>query len=240
METLPEKFDTVINLAGATLNRAWTAAYKRELTDSRVETTRKLREAAERRGATAFISASGAGYYGERGAEPCTEDMPAGYDFLATLCVEWEAAAQSDKLRVALIRTAMVMHPDGGALKVMIPIFRWCLGGRLGTGRQYWSWIHRDYIFALENDVRGPINGAAPSPVTNGEFTRILAETLHRPVSLPVPKLALRALYGERSDMLLHGQRLNAERVLKLGFQFRYPDLPAALDAGINTSNRTK
>jgi uncharacterized protein (TIGR01777 family) len=238
LETLPGKFDAVVNLAGATLNRPWTEAYKRELTNSRVETTRKLREAAEQRGATEFISASGAGYYGERGAEPCTEDMPPGYDFLATLSVEWEAAAQSNKLRVVVIRTAMVMHRDGGALKVMVPIFRWCLGGRLGNGRHYWSWIHRDdiialYAFALENDIRGPINGAAPNPVTNREFTRILAETLHRPVSLPVPRIALRTLYGERADMLLHGQRLSAGHVLKLGFQFKYPDLAGALQAAL-------
>lgn len=239
LETLPEQFDAAINLAGATLDHPWTETYKKKIIDSRVSTTIKLREACERRGAAALISGSAIGYYGERGTEDCTEDTPPGHDFLAKVCIEWEAAAQSSKLRVACVRTGLVMHRSGGALKAMIPIFKWCLGGRLGSGRGYWSWIHLDdiagiFAFALENDVRGPLNGASPNPVTNREFTRVLAKALSRPVSLPVPELALRILYGEKADMLLHRQKVLPKHTQQAGFQFKYPQLPAALQAALS------
>lgn len=238
LETLPAKFEGVINLAGATLDKRWTAARKREILDSRVEVTRTLSEAAAARGARAFVSGSAIGYYGERGDEPCTEETAPGSDFLADVCVKWEQAAQRDDLRVAMVRTGLVVHRSGGALAVMLPLFRWLLGGRLGNGRQYWSWVHVDdivalFTFALENDVSGPLNGAAPNPVTNREFTRALAKAVHRPVSLPVPSFSLRLLYGEMADMLLHGQKVLPERTTSLGFEFKYTQLDKALHAAL-------
>lgn len=238
LETLPAKFEGVINLAGATLDKRWTAARKREILDSRVEVTRTLSEAAAARGARAFVSGSAIGYYGERGDEPCTEETAPGSDFLAEVCVKWEQAAKRDGLRVALVRTGLVVHRSGGALAVMLPLFRWLLGGRLGNGRQYWSWVHVDdivalFTFALENDVSGPLNGAAPNPVTNREFTRALAKAVHRPVSLPVPSFSLRLLYGEMADMLLHGQKVLPERTTSLGFEFKYTQLDNALHAAL-------
>lgn len=238
LDALPDSFDAVINLAGASLDQRWTKAYKKILVDSRVDTTRSLREAAEERGAKAFVSCSAIGYYGERGAEELTEDSGPGDDFLADICVKWEAAAASEKLRVALIRTGIVLHHSGGALATMLPLFRWFLGGRLGSGRQYWSWIHLDdivalFTWALENDVRGAINGAAPNPVTNREFTRVLARAVHRPVSLPVPGFSLRLLYGEMADMLLNGQRVLPKRATESGFQFQHTELPQALKSAM-------
>lgn len=238
LETLPAKFEGVINLAGATLDKRWTAARKREILDSRVELTGALSAAAARHGASVFVSGSAIGYYGERGDEPCTEETAPGSDFLADVCVKWEQAAQRDDLRVALVRTGLVLHRSGGALAVMLPLFRWLLGGRLGNGRQYWSWVHVDdivalFTFALENDVSGPLNGAAPNPVTNREFTRALAKAVHRPVSLPVPSFSLRLLYGEMADMLLHGQKVLPERTTSLGFEFKYTQLDNALHAAL-------
>jgi uncharacterized protein len=239
LETLPDKFDAAINLSGATLDHPWSEEYKRKIIDSRVKTTETLRKACEQRGAKALISGSAIGYYGERGAEECTEDTPPGHDFLAKVCIEWEAAAQSAELRVACVRTGLVMHHSGGALKAMIPIFKWCLGGRLGSGRGYWSWVHLHdiagiFAFALDNEVSGPLNGAAPNPVTNREFTRELAAALDRPASLPVPEFALRLLYGEKADMLLHRQKAVPKRTLAAGYEFKYPELPGALKAALN------
>jgi uncharacterized protein (TIGR01777 family) len=239
LDDLPESFDAAVNLAGATLDHHWSEDYKKKIIDSRVKTTTKLREACEQRGAIALISGSAIGYYGERGTEVCTEDTPSGHDFLAKVCIEWEAAAQSDKLRVVCVRTGLVMHRSGGALKAMIPIFKWCLGGRLGNGRGYWSWVHLDdivgiFAFALENGVNGPLNGCAPNPATNREFTRELAAALGRPVSFPVPAIALRLLYGEKADMLLHRQKVLPKRTLEAGYTFRYPELPGALKAALN------
>ncbi|MCB9893920.1 MAG: TIGR01777 family protein [Planctomycetes bacterium] len=239
LEKLPDSFDAVINLAGATLDRRWNKAYKQEIIDSRVETTTRLRDAAEKRGAKAFISGSAIGYYGDRGDEACTEDSSPGTDFLANLSVQWEAAAQCDAMRVVLIRTGLVLHRSGGALKVMLPFFKWFLGGRMGNGRQYWSWIHLDdivalFMYALFNDVSGPLNGTAPNPVTNREFTAELARAVHRPVMPPAPGFALRLLYGEMADMILKGQKVLPKRTQEAGFEFKYPELPGALDAGLH------
>ncbi|MCA8914424.1 MAG: TIGR01777 family oxidoreductase [Planctomycetes bacterium] len=239
LEELPESFDAVVNLAGATLDRRWNKAYKQEIIDSRVELTTQLREAAEQRGAGAFISGSAIGYYGNRGHEKCTEFSVPGTDFLANLSAQWEAAAQCDKMRVAVIRTGLVLHRSGGALKVMLPFFKWFLGGRMGDGRQYWSWIHLDdivelFAFALLNDVSGPLNGTAPEPVTNREFTVELARAVHRPVMPPAPAFALRLLYGEMADMILNGQRVLPHRTTELGFTFKFPELRPALDAALS------
>lgn len=237
-DTLPDAFDAVINLAGATLDKRWTAAQKKRILDSRVETTKQLIAAAEQRGAKHFISTSAVGYYGDRGNEELDEGSNSGDDFLADVCKQWEQAASSSKLRVAIVRLGIVLHNSGGALGVMLPLFRWLLGGRLGSGKQYWSWIHVDdavglYTFLLEGDHTGAFNGTAPQPVTNREFTRELAKAVHRPVSLPVPAFALRILYGEMADMLLHGQRVMPKRTCELGFEFKYPELQAALENAV-------
>ncbi|MBZ0135740.1 MAG: TIGR01777 family oxidoreductase [Planctomycetes bacterium] len=234
-DSLPETFDAVVNLAGATLDKRWTTAQKQRILDSRVEITRKLISTAESRGATRFVSTSAVGYYGNRGDETLDEDSSPGTDFLSDVCVQWEKAAKSDKLAVGIIRLGIVLHHSGGALGVMLPLFRWFLGGRLGSGHQYWPWIHLDdaaalYVFMLEGRHEGVVSGTAPEPVTNREFTRKLAGAVHRPVSLPVPAFALRILYGEMADMLLNGQRAIPRRTLKLGFTFRHGDLPGALE----------
>lgn len=233
-DNLPEGFDAIINLAGASLDKRWTKARKRQILDSRVETTRRLIQAAEQRGAKHFISTSAVGYYGDRGAEELDETSAPGDDFLAEVCKEWEQAAVSEKLRVATVRLGVVLHQSGGMLKVVVPLFRWMLGGRLGNGRQYMPWIHLEdvsglYRFLLESDHSGVVNGTAPAPVTNREFTRELARGVRRPVSLPVPGFGLRLLYGEMADMLLHGQRVYPKRTQQLGYVFRYTALGEAL-----------
>jgi hypothetical protein len=159
----------------------------------------------------ALICASATGYYGNRGDETLTESSAAGAGFLADVCAEWERealAADPLGVRVALIRTGMALDPRGGALQRLLPPFRMGAGGKLGNGKQWTPWIHLDdlanlYAFALENPVRGPLNGTAPNPVTNAEFTRNLAAAVHRPAILPIPALAMKLLYGEMAQILL-------------------------------------
>lgn len=239
IDDLPETFEAVINLAGAPLDQRWTDSYKKKILNSRVETTESLRKAARERGARTFLSTSAVNYYPD-GDEVRTEESPPGDSFLADVCKQWEQAAQGEGCRVAILRLGMVAHHSGGALGVMIPLFRWFLGGRLGTGRQYWSWVHledvvRAFVWALENTaVEGAINVTSPEPATNREFTRALAGALNRPVSLPVPAFAMRAMYGEMSDMLLKGPRVMPKRTQELGFGFRFPDLKSALADAVN------
>jgi uncharacterized protein len=237
-DNLPAAFDGVINLAGASLDKRWTQARKRAIRDSRVETTRQLVRAAEERGAGAFVSTSAVGYYGNRGDDELPESAGPGDTFLAKVGEEWEAAAHSDKLRVSIVRLGIVLHHSGGALKVMLPLFRMLLGGRLGNGRQWWPWVHLDdavalFAFMLADQRSGVVNGTAPTPVTNREFTRELARAVRRPVSLPVPAFALKLLYGEMADMLLHSQRVIPKRTAELGFSFRFPELASALEDAI-------
>jgi hypothetical protein len=239
VEDLPEAFDAVINLAGSTLDKRWTPAVKREMHESRVDYTRQIRRAAEERGARIFISASGTGIHGDRGDEILTEASSPGDDMLAKLCVDWEAAAQSEKMRVAIVRTSPVLHRDGGALGAMIPIFKLFLGGRLGNGRQWWPWIQRDdivaiYRWALENEhVVGPVNGTSPNPVTNAEFTRALGRALGRPTVFPAPGFVLKLMLGEMAEMVLTSERVLPARTQQLGYQFKYPELDAALKASL-------
>ncbi|MCA8913176.1 MAG: TIGR01777 family oxidoreductase [Planctomycetes bacterium] len=239
IDDLPASFDAVINLAGATLDKRWSAAWKREMIDSRVETTRILREGAENSGAKVFISSSAVGYYGDCGDEVCNEDHAPGDDFLAGICVKWEQAAQTEKLRLVIVRTGVVLHHSGGVLGATIPLFKWFMGGRLGDGRQYMSWVHRDdivrlFAWALENEsVSGVLNGTAPEPCTNREFTRALARGVHRPVSLPVPRFALRLALGQMCEMVLHGQKVLPARPLALGFEFEHTGLTEALESAI-------
>jgi uncharacterized protein (TIGR01777 family) len=232
--------DVVINLAGANLaGRRWTTARKKLLRDSRVLPSRSLANAIRqaRRKPHVLVSASGVGYYGDRGNEIVTEDTSAGHDFLAQLCVEWEREVLNvaDLTRVVLLRNGVVLHPSGGALAKMLLPFRMGIGGKLGSGQQYFPWIHLDDWLALvmhliqTEAARGASNATAPTPATNEQFTRALGQTLGRPTIMAVPAVALRIALGELADTLLTGQRAIPARALQTGFVFRFREIGEAL-----------
>lgn len=232
--------DAVVNLAGETIgDKRWTPARKATLRDSRLLATRSLvaalAECDER--PPVFVSASGVGYYGDGGDETKTEDSPAGTDFLAHLCEDWEAEARKAEksgVRVAIVRTGLVLERSGGALPRMMTPFKFFAGGPLGSGRQYMSWIHRldwvemvRWIVATEA-AAGTFNATAPHPVTNRQFARALGRALHRPALLPTPGFALRLLVGEFADSILTGQRVIPARAKGMGYHFRYPEIDIA------------
>jgi uncharacterized protein (TIGR01777 family) len=237
--------DAVVNLAGTPIRpRPWTAGYKRQLADSRLDSTATVSEAfaaaaaadpARRR---VLLSGSAVGYYGDTGDRVIDESAPAGGDFLARLCQRWEAAttpAEEAGIRVARLRTGLVLGPGAMLTRVLGLVFRAGLGGRLGSGRQYWPWISlADEVagirFLLTADVSGPVNLTAPDPVTNAEFTAALGRVLHRPTVLTVPRLAISLGLGEfgRSSVLA-GQRAEPAQLTAAGFSFTQPDLEPAL-----------
>jgi uncharacterized protein (TIGR01777 family) len=244
--------DAVINLAGESIaGRRWSAAHKQRILDSRVNATRSLAAAirAAARPPRVFISGSAVGYYGPLADQIVTEEQPPGSDFLAMVCQRWETAAAraaSPATRVAYIRTGLVLEKSGGALPQMLPPFRLGGGGPLGSGRQYWPWIHRDDWVSLVRwsldtmAADGPLNAAAPQPVTNTEFARALGHALHRPAFMPAPAFALRLALGEMADaLLLSGQRAVPAKAERLGFQFRYTKLDDALRAIFNRERRS-
>ncbi len=234
--------DAVVNLAGAGLaDHRWTDARKALIRDSRLQATRSLVAALatlERR-PEVLISASAVGYYGPSGDEPLTETSPPGDDVLATLCQAWEAEARLAEqlsMRVSLIRTGIVIDRSGGALPPMLTPFRFFVGGRIGSGRQFMSWIHhRDWVelvrWVLATPAAGgAINATAPEPVSNRDFARSLGRALGRPALVPAPALALKILLGEMAGpLVLTGQRVLPARALALGYRFQYTDLDAAL-----------
>ena len=237
-----EHADAVVNLAGEGIaDSRWTEARKRALIESRITATRALADAirACAHPPSVFLSASGVGFYGTHGDEPLTEEAPSGSDFLAAICRDWEQEAlrAADVTRVVLLRTGLVLARDGGALPRMALPFRFFVGGRVGSGRHYMSWIHRsDWVglvrWALTNAaVAGPLNVTAPSPVTNTEFTRELAAALRRPALFPVPPFALRIALGrELADTaLLNGQRAIPAKAQQLGYQFSFSTVGSAL-----------
>ncbi|HEV2699101.1 MAG TPA: TIGR01777 family oxidoreductase [Terriglobales bacterium] len=234
-------FDTVIHLSGENVAGLWTAAKKQRIRESRVVSTQNLSRAlarAEKKPAL-FLCASAIGYYGTRGDEVLTEESPSGSGFLAEVCHEWETAtvaAREAGIRVVNLRIGIVLSRHGSALKQMLLPFRLGMGGRIGSGRQWWSWIHiDDVVYAVWHIVRGdaiagPVNMTAPNPVTNAEFTRTLAGVLHRPALLPIPAFATRLAFGEfADDGLLASARIVPNKLLALGFEFRFPELVAAL-----------
>ncbi len=233
----------VVNLAGEPVSQRWSEEVKRRIRESRVATTRRVVEAiaaAEKR-PSVLVSASAIGYYGSRGDEQLTERSAPGSGFLPEVCVEWEREAQAAAelgVRVVLLRIGIVLGAGGGMLKSVLPAFKAGAGGRLGPGTQWMSWIHADdlvdmIVFALEQPgVTGPVNGVAPEPVRNVDFTAALAHAVHRPAILPVPKFGLKVLFGEMADVILASQRVLPEAAQKAGFRFRHPDLSEAL-AGI-------
>lgn len=231
--------DAVVNLAGASIFTRWTAAAKRAIRDSRILTTRNVVDALPAGGVT-LVSTSAVGYYGFHGDEQLDEDAGPGSDFLARLCVDWEneaLRARERGARVALTRFGIVLGPGGGVLAKMVPLFRLGLGGRLGSGEQWFSWIHIDDLFGAmlhllgRPETSGAYNLAAPDPVNNRDLTRELARVLHRPAVLPAPGFAVRIVLGEFADVLLKGQRVLPRRLLAEGFRFAHPRFAAALDA---------
>ncbi len=238
--------DAVVNLLGEPVAQRWSAEAKEKIRRSRVAGTRSVVQgllalAPDRRPRT-LLSQSATGYYGHRAEEPLSEDAPAGHDFLADVVVAWEheALVAATDLRVAVTRTGVVLSPAGGALANMLPFFRLGIGGPVAGGRQYVPWVHLDDIvgamlFCLDNpDAAGPVNLTAPTPVTNTELSRALGRVLGRPAVLPVPALALKALYGEMAQIVLTGQRVVPRRLEQLGYGFRHPDLEPALRDVLN------
>ena len=242
--------DAVVHLAGENIAQRWSESAKLAIRDSRVTGTRNLLAGleaigdaqAEQRPRT-LVSSSGVGYYGAHGEEPLDEEAPPGKDFLARICVEWEAEASKASalgMRVALVRTGVVLDRNGGALAKMLPPFRLGVGGPVAGGRQFISWIHLDdlvgLIVAATQDERwsGPINATAPEPVSNREFSRALGRALKRPALLPVPAVALQALYGEMAEIVTQGARVVPAKALVLGFQFAHAELAEALSSAIS------
>lgn len=236
-----QHFHVIINLAGAPIfDKHWSAARKQVIRDSRIKLTEQLIAYIER--ATIkpelLISGSAIGYYGDQGSSVLNEASPVHPDFSQRLCADWEnAALQAEQLgvRVCLIRTGLVLAHDGGLLQRMLRPFKLGLGGTLGNGQQWMSWIHRDDWISIAKlmisnpTMQGAYNATAPQPVTNSEFTKILAQHLKRPALLPVPASLLKLLLGERSDLVLASQRVLPERLLAEDFTFQYPELLSAL-----------
>jgi len=232
-----------INLAGASIFGRWDDNYKKLLRSSRLETTKNLVVAINRRESEepgVLISASAVGYYGFSDDRELDESSPPGDDFLAKLCQDWEAEALKAKasaVRVVLCRFGIVLGEGGGALGQMLPLFKKGLGGKLGSGKQWFSWIHqadlvRAILYCLESEsLSGPVNCTAPQPVTNRELTRTLAKALRKPAFLPAPAFAVRLMMGEFGSVLLKGQRVLPQKLLQAGFNFHYAQLAGALEA---------
>jgi uncharacterized protein len=236
-------------LLGEPVSQRWTDRAKREIRDSRVLSTRNLivalRTLSPESRPRALVSQSASGYYGHRDAERVDESAPPADDFLAEVCVEWEAeAAAAEELgtRVAITRTGVVLSQHGGALEKMLPPFKLGVGGPVAGGRQYVPWVHVDdvvgvMLFCLDTDAAtGAFNLTAPEPVTNGELSKALGRVLRRPAIAPVPGLAVRALYGEMAQIVTSGVRAVPSRLQGLGYRFRQPELEPALRSAIRKS----
>jgi uncharacterized protein (TIGR01777 family) len=242
-----EGVEAIVNLSGENIGQRWTASRKREILESRVQATDLLARTAAALAppAAVLVCAGGAGIYGDRGDEIVTEDSALGEGFEADVVRAWEAAAEPAReagIRVVNFRQGMVLAKEGGALQRMLLPFKLGVGGRVGDGRQWWTWVARDdvcaaYAFVLQNDIAGVVNLCAPNPVTCKQFTDALGKALHRPTVLPAPGIAIRALFGEMGDnVLLRGRRALPARLLDAGFDFSYPTIDAALDHALGRS----
>jgi uncharacterized protein (TIGR01777 family) len=243
VEALADR-DGVVHLAGEPVAQRWNGPAKRRIRDSRELGTRNLVEglrAADPR-PRVLVSASGVDYYGPRGDEEITEDEPPAQDFLAQVCVVWEGEAQQAEelgVRVARLRTGVVLSAKGGALAKMLPPFKLGAGGPVAGGRQWMPWIHLDdisglYLAALGDDRwSGPFNAVTPTPVTNRDFSKALGRALHRPAVAPVPAFALRLLYGDMAEIVTSGRRAVPKRALELGHAYAHPDLDEALRSAL-------
>ena len=234
-----EEADAVIHLSGEPVAQRWTAEAKRRIRDSRVGSTERLVEAISKlaRRPACLVCASAVGYYGSRGDEILEESSPPGNGFLPEVCAAWEKAAEEAAdlgVRVVSIRIGMVLDRRGGALGRLLAPFRAGVGGRLGSGRQWMSWIHVGdlaelFRFVIDRPLKGALNGVAPFPVSNAEFTQELARALKRPALLPVPEFALKALLGDMAEIVLASQRVVPRAAEGAGFRFRFPQLGPAL-----------
>jgi uncharacterized protein (TIGR01777 family) len=235
-------FDAVIHLAGESIVGRWTEAKKKEIRDSRIIATRNLAQALAQtqKKPPVFVCSSAIGYYGSRGDEVLTEQSAAGNGFLSEVCREWEAAtapAAEAGIRTVQLRTGIVLSPKGGALGKMLTPFKMGVGGRIGDGRQWMSWIDvRDMVGAIQHILQtasldGPVNMVAPNPVTNSEFTKTLASVLSRPAVFPVPAFAVKLAFGEMGETLLLGsQRVEPAQLTASGYRFQFSDLRASLE----------
>lgn len=237
--------DAFVNLSGAKIDRRWTEGRKREIRDSRVQATSLLaRTAAALERKPALISAGGIGIYGDRGDEILTEESELGTGFLAEVAKAWEAAADPAReagVRVVCFRQGIVLSRRGGALRKMLTPFKLGLGGRVGSGKQWWSWISLDdavaaFLVALEDELSGAYNLVSPSPATSAQLTKALGRALGRPTLFPLPAVAVRMLFGEMGEVtLLGGQRALPARLLEAGFVFSYPELQSALGRALES-----
>jgi uncharacterized protein (TIGR01777 family) len=230
--------DAIVHLAGVGVgDKRWSAAYKSDILNSRLLGTTTIANAAKTLGVKKFLSASAIGYYGETGDRSVSESDRGGQDFLSVVCREWEAAADlALDIPTIKLRTGLVLDPTGGALGRMLPLFKFGLGGKLGNGKQWWSWITlhdqiRATIFLLESKIIGPVNLTSPNPVTNQEFTAALARALHRPAIFPAPAFALRAALGGFSTEILGSKKVMPKVLTEAGFEFDYPHVSNALTA---------
>jgi uncharacterized protein (TIGR01777 family) len=237
--------DAVINLAGENVfARRWNEEFKTTLRESRIKGTDNVVKALARRPAGTdgqpklLVNASAIGFYGPHGDEEITEDSPAGADFLAQLCIDWEKTARAAEplgIRVALVRVGVVLDPAAGALAKMRTPFKMFVGGPVGSGKQWVAWIHYEdlvgiLLLPLDNpSACGPLNGTAPTPVTNKDFGHALGKALGRPSFMPTPRLALRLMLGEVADVLTTGQRVLPKRAEALGYRFKFPTIDPAL-----------
>lgn len=232
--------DGVINLAGASIFAKWTEEHKRAIRESRVSTTRNIVEGIPSHPQKPFslFSTSAVGYYGFCGDEELTEDSPSGNDFLAQIAKEWEDEALKAKekgARVIITRFGIVMGEKGGALSQMIPLFKKYIGGPIGSGKQWFSWVHikdlsEAFAFLMKHpEISGPVNVCAPNPVRNKDLAKALGKVLHRPSFMPAPGFMVKLVLGEFGSVILEGQRVIPKRLLESGFAFQYPDIEKAL-----------
>ena len=233
-----EGVDAVFHLAGAGVgDKRWSAAYRSEILNSRLLGTTAIATACEQLQPAVFISASAIGYYGETGNRSVTEAERGGDDFLSVVCREWESVANlAPSIRTIKLRTGLVLDPTGGALGRMIPLFKFGLGGKLGSGKQWWSWITlhdqiRAMIFLMNSKIEGAVNLTSPNPVTNQEFTAALAIALKRPAIFPAPAFALRAVLGGFSTEVLGSKKVIPKVLMDNKFEFDYPHVSSALTA---------
>jgi uncharacterized protein (TIGR01777 family) len=238
--------EAVVHLAGENVAQRWTDSVKRTIRESRVLGTRNLVQGIEALAETelpkTLVSGSAIGYYGAHGDEPIDEESPAGTDFLAQTCAEWEAEAEPAArlgVRVVKVRTGVVLDREGGALGKMLPPFKLGVGGPVASGHQYISWIHTDDVVGImlaaidDEQWHGAINATAPEPQRNRDFSKTLGRVLHRPSLLPVPGAALRLMYGEMAEIVTEGARVLPAKALVLGYEFRHPQLDEALQAAL-------
>ncbi len=238
--------DAVVNLAGVSIFKRWTDAYKKEIYDSRILTTRNIVEALAEKPGSVLVSTSAVGYYGDRKDDILNETEPPENDFLGRLAVDWEKEAfkaREKGIRVAVTRFGVVLGPGGGALATMTPLFKAFLGGPLGTGNQWFPWIHiDDLVSAIDfvmnhEEISGPLNFTSPVPIRQREFAKALGRRLKRPALLPAPSFMIRLIMGEFGNSLLGGQKVIPEKLIRHGYKFKFMEIGPALENVFNAES---